>query len=86
MTDQAMRAPVRASLADAIAAAAGALFVSICVFCAAGAFVWALCFMAGVPVIVIGAAEVVTAAASIAIAWLLFRAGVKYAASGFDSV
>lgn len=84
MTDQAMRAPGRVSPADAIAAAAGALFVGVCVFCAAGAFVWAICFMAGTPMIVIGAAEAVTAAISLAVVWLLFRAGLSYAASGFE--
>ncbi|MGY6628809.1 MAG: hypothetical protein ACXIVL_09835 [Oceanicaulis sp.] len=85
MTGNPVRAPGRASLADAIAAAAGALFAGVCVFCAAGGFIWAVCFMAGLPVIVIGAAEVITAIICLAIVWLLFRAGLKFAASGFET-
>lgn len=85
MSVQAVRVPVRVSLADAIAAAAGALFVGVCVFCAAGAFVWAIGYMVGLPLIVIGAAEAFTATVSLAIVWLLYRAGVKYAASGFET-
>lgn len=85
MTEIPVRAQGRASLADAIAAAAGALFVGICLFCAAGALVWAVCFMAGLPMIVIGTAEVITAVMCLAVVWLLFRAGLRYAASGFAS-
>jgi len=85
MSEIPVRAPGRASLADAIAAAAGALFAGVCVFCAAGGFIWAVCFMAGLPLIVIGVAEVITAALCLAIVWLLFRAGMRYAASGFET-
>lgn len=84
MTDILVRAPRRASLADAAAAATGSLFCGVCLFCAAGAFIWAMGALAGLPMIVIGAAEAVTAAVSLAIVWLLFRAGIAYAASGFQ--
>lgn len=85
MSEIPVRASGRVALTDAIAAAAGALFAGVCTFCAAGAFVWAVCYMAGLPMIVIGAAEVITGAVSLAIVWLLFRAGLKYAASGFET-
>lgn len=85
MTDNFVRAPGRVALVDAIAAAAGSLFAGVCIFCAAGGFVWALCYMAGVPLIVTGAAEVITGAVTLALVWMLFRAGLKYAASGFAS-
>ncbi|MCH8488825.1 MAG: hypothetical protein LAT81_02700 [Oceanicaulis sp.] len=85
MTENLVRAPGRAPPADAIAAAAGALFAGVCIFCAAGGFVWALCYMAGLPMIVIGGAELVTGVISLALVWLLFRAGLRYAASGFET-
>ncbi len=85
MTEIPVRAAGRVMLADAIAAAAGSLFAGVCIYCAAGGFVWALCYMTGLPMAVIGAAEAITAAVSLAIVWLLFRAGLKYAASGFET-
>jgi hypothetical protein len=85
MTENPVRAAGRVTLADAIAAAVGSVFAGVCAFCAAGGFVWALCYMAGLPLIVIGAAEVITAVICLAIVWLLFRAGLKYAASGYET-
>ncbi|KAA5802389.1 hypothetical protein F1654_11240 [Alkalicaulis satelles] len=85
MTDITVRPAGRVSLSDAIAAAAGSLFAGACLFCAIGAFVWALAYLTELPVLALGAAEAVVLAGCLAITWLLFRKGLKVAANGFEN-
>lgn len=84
MTDITVRPAGRVSLSDAIAAAAGSLFAGVCMFCAIGAFVWALAYLTELPVLALGIAETVMLAACLAVTWMLFRKGLQLAANGFD--